>query len=308
MRIFRALITDKMSAPFSTQIKTSLREIARKLEVDDVTVRNRFRRFQEKDFLSGWRLIPNPSLFGYRMTMLLVDMAPKSPKDDMIRKLKLVHGIVVILNFHGDSLGIILFFGSDQSLTRTIELISRITNAENITKVRTFFPQCESKRLTETDWAIIRNMEENALKSHVKVAQELGFTTRTVRNRLQKLEREKALMIPPRVNIAATDGMISVILFYSYTSNEVKRSVDQSMLSHFEGNYLWPRLTDPEVAYLVLVIPNMALAKQILDWAKEQPGVARARVEVTVEVIDLWDKASDLFIAPTSPLSPKIPS
>ncbi len=100
----------------------------------------------------------------------------------MIKKLRLVEGIVAILNFHGDSLGIILFFACDQSLARTIELISRTTDAENITKISAFFPQSETKRLTETDWAIIYNMERDALKSHVRVAQELGLTTRTVRN------------------------------------------------------------------------------------------------------------------------------
>jgi DNA-binding Lrp family transcriptional regulator len=73
-------------------------------------------------------------------------------------------------------------------------------------------------------------MEKDALKSHVTVAKGLGFTTRTVRRRLQKLERERALMIPPKVNIAATDGMISVILFYSYMDSEAKKSVDQAML------------------------------------------------------------------------------
>jgi DNA-binding Lrp family transcriptional regulator len=308
VRILRALVNNRTSAPFSTQVKTSLREIARTLEVDDVTVRNRFKRFQEKGLLSGWRLIPNPGLFGYKMMMLLVDTAPKSPRDDMIRKLKLVQGTVVILNFHGDSLGVILFFGSDQSLTRTIELISRITNAENITRIRAPFPQSEAKQLTETDWAIIRNMGKDALKSQVKVSQELGFTTRTVRNRLQKLERERALMIPPKVNLAATDGMISVILFYSYTKSEVKSSVDLAMLSHFDGNYLWSRLADPEVAYLVLVIPSMVLVKQILDWAKEQPGVASARVEITVEAIDLWDKVRELFSTPADLLSLKVPN
>jgi DNA-binding Lrp family transcriptional regulator len=308
VRIFRELITDKMSAPFSNQIKTSLREIARRLQIDDVTVRNRFKRFQEKGFLSGWRLIPNPGLFGYKMTMLHVETMPKSPKDDMIKKLKLVHGVVAILNFHGDSLGIILFSRGDQSLVQTIELVSRITNAENIIRVRAPFPQCEANRLTETDWAIIRNMEKDALKSHVTVAKELGFTTRTVRRRLQKLERERALMIPPKVNIAATDGMISVILFYSYMDSEAKKSVDQAMLSRFEGNYLWARLADPEVAYLVLVIPSMVLVKQILDWAKELPGVARARVEITIEAIDLWDNARELFGSPADLLSLKFPN
>jgi DNA-binding Lrp family transcriptional regulator len=38
VRILRALVNNRTSAPFSTQVKTSLREIARTLEVDDVTV------------------------------------------------------------------------------------------------------------------------------------------------------------------------------------------------------------------------------------------------------------------------------
>ena len=65
VRIFRALLTDKLSAPFSIHAKASLRQVARDLNVDDVTVRNRFKRFQERGFLSGWRLLPNPRLFGY---------------------------------------------------------------------------------------------------------------------------------------------------------------------------------------------------------------------------------------------------
>jgi hypothetical protein len=48
--------------------------------------------------------------------------------------------------------------------------------------------------------------------------------------------------------------------------------------------------------------------KQILDWTKEQPGVASARVEITVEAIDLWDKASELFSTPSELLSLNAPS
>src|SRR4029077_14307025 len=128
VRIFRALLSEKPSAPFSTQVRASLRQVARDLGVDDVTVRNRFKRFQEKGFLSGWKVFPNPNLLGYRMMNVLVDTPPKSSKENMIMKLKLVHGIFVILDYHGDSLGIVLFYESDQSLSRTIRLISRITN------------------------------------------------------------------------------------------------------------------------------------------------------------------------------------
>src|SRR6266849_796155 len=101
--------------------------MARTLQVDHLTVRNRFKRFQDKGFLSSWQVLPNPSLFGYGMTNILVDMPSKAPKEDVIRKLKLIHGIVHLLDFIGNSIFIILFYDSEQSLSRTVELISRIT-------------------------------------------------------------------------------------------------------------------------------------------------------------------------------------
>ncbi len=138
-------------------------------------------------------------------------------------------------------------------------------------------------------------MEKDALKSHVSVARELGFSSRTVKNRLEKLQRERALMISANMNVAAVDGMISAILFYSYTSGDMKNTVDQAILSHFDGNYLWSRLTDPQHGYVVLVAPNVQSVQRFLEWAKHQPGVAIARIEVIVDAIDLWDKASELF-------------
>jgi DNA-binding Lrp family transcriptional regulator len=295
VRIFRALLTDKVSAPFSAHLKTSLREVARKLKVDDVTVRNRFKRFQDQGFLSGWRLLPNPTLFGYRMMNVLVDTQPKSPKNFMMERLKLIPGIVVLLDYQGDSLGIVLFYESDQSLSQTIELISKITSAEKITQFRAILPIGQANRFTDADWAIIRNMEHDAWKSHVEVAKELGYTARTVKNRLERLERQNALVIPPALDIASIDRMIGLVLYYSYTSRRMKQTVDRTLLSHFDGSYLWARLTDPEGAYLILLAPTMASVKQYQEWTRQQPGVAGARAEIIVESFNLWENTSKLF-------------
>ena len=59
----------------------------------------------------------------------MVDVQPESAKADTIRKLKLIHGVIVIVNFYGKALKIILLYDSDESRSRTVELISRITNA-----------------------------------------------------------------------------------------------------------------------------------------------------------------------------------
>ena len=295
VRIFRALLTDKLSAPFSTHVRASLRQVARDLGVDDVTVRNRFKRFQERGFLSGWRLLPNPNLFGCGYSVLLVDIPPKSSKDDLVERLSSVPGVVVILEYYGDSLGVNLFHDSEQSLARTIESISRITNAEGITRFRVFFPPPQGTHLTDTDWAIIENMGGDAWKSHVQVAKELKFTARTVKNRLERLQAQNALVIPPAIDIASLDRTIGVVLFYSYSRKEEKRAVDSAMLAQFDGSYLWARMTDPERAYLILVAPTMASVKAYLDWARQRPGIASARAEIVVESLNFWDKAKGFF-------------
>jgi DNA-binding Lrp family transcriptional regulator len=298
VRIFRAILTGNLSAPFSTRLRASLQEVGRRLHADDMTVRNRLKRFQEEGFVSGWILLPNPSLFGYRMTVVIVDASP-GPKEDMLNELKLVHGVVAILDFQGDSIGLVLLHESEQTLSSTLELISRITRAGNITLIRAKFPAPQLSRLADTDWAIVRNLEKDALKPYVQVAKELGVTPRTVKNRLQRLERQNALVLHPTLDIASVDRMVCLVLFYSYTNHEAKSAVDQAMVGHFDDSYLWGTLTDPERAYLVLVAPTQASVKHHLNWTKRLPGVAGARAQIVVENINLWEKAIDLFRQPS---------
>jgi DNA-binding Lrp family transcriptional regulator len=182
IKICRALITNSDLLPYSNPAKYSLREVARKLQVDHLTVNNRFDRLKEKGFISGWKVVPNPSLFGYKMINIIVDTPIKSAKQDMIRQLKLIHGVVNIVDHHGDSLGITLLYDSDESRSSTIELISRITHAENLIQFRVALPPGKTNRFTNTDWAIIRILENDGLKSFVQVAKEIGVTPRTVKN------------------------------------------------------------------------------------------------------------------------------
>jgi DNA-binding Lrp family transcriptional regulator len=295
VRIFRTLVADDSVSIISSHFRPSFREVARRLHIDEVTVRNRYRRFREKGFLSTLAVIPNPSLFGYGMTKLFIDIPSRSPKQDMIRKMKLVHGVVAIIDHYGDSFSVIVLFEGGESLSRTVELISRITNAENVSQLRLVFPTVHVDHLTETDWAIVRSMGKDALKSHVQIAKELGITARTVKNRLRRLEAGHALMIQAAVDLASIDGMIGLLLSYSYASNGVKARVDEAMLAHFDGNCLFAGLGDGERAYLALVAPTMASVKPFLEWAKQQPGVATARIEIIVESIRLSERAIELF-------------
>ncbi len=295
VKIFRALAAEGAIASSDSQVLHSIREIARTLGSDDMTVRNRYKKLQEAGCMSVWRLVVNPAFFGYKAVSLRIGVLPESAKPDMIRKLRLIHGVVSIIDHHGPSLRILLLYDSEESRSRAIELISRITNAENMSAVRMSGPSSETKRLTETDIAIIRALAMDARKPYVTVAKELGLSSKTVKNRLEKLSRERTLMAIPEVAIGDVEGLIPVMISYSYANGGAKASVDNTMIAHFDANFLWGVFSDPEQAYVVLSASTIGETRRFLTWAKEQPGIATAELDIAVECLNFPEMMGELL-------------
>lgn len=303
VKVLRALISESAVSPSNIQVNSSLRKIAKRLGADDMTVTNRFKRLQELGCMSVWKLAVNPTFFGYRMLDVTVDVQPESGKVDMIRKLKLVHGVIVIVNFYGRTLKIIILYDTEESHSRTVELISRITNADRVTVHQLALPRSETERLSETDVKIIQSLADDARKSSVLVAKEIGISTRTVRNRIEKLRREKTLFTLPNLSLGEIEGVITAYLSYAYTNNGMKGSVDRAMLAHFDANYLWGGFADPENSFLVLNASTIANVEKFLEWTKEQRGIARAQVNIPIKLFSFPEKLGELL----SVSAPKLP-
>jgi DNA-binding Lrp family transcriptional regulator len=295
VKIFRALLSERSVAPSNHQVSSSLRSIASRLGADDVTVNYRYKKLRESGALSGWRLAINPTLFGCRSLDATVDVQPESAKQDMIRKLSLINEVVGIQDFYGRGLKTIVVYRSDDARSRVIELISRITNAETMTQVRWVLPQSRTKRLTATDVAIIRALSNNPRMSSAQVARGLNLSTRTVRNHVEKLRRENTIHALPTLNMGGIPGLIPVHLSYSYSGSEPKGLVDRSILSHFETRYLSVMFSDPDRGYIWLVASTMNDVQEYLEWAKSQPGIAIARIDILVKWLTFPDKLLELL-------------
>jgi DNA-binding Lrp family transcriptional regulator len=294
VKILRALISESRASPSSAEVRLSLRAIAARIRADDMTVNYRYKRLQKSGALSDWHLILNPSFFSRSVLDVVVDVQPESEKADMIRKLKLIDGVFMILNFFGRALKILTMYSSNESRSRTIELISRITNAERITQSRMPLPLSRTKLLTETDVKIIGALSKDARKSSALVAKELGLSTRTVRNRIDRLRQENTIFTFPSLNIYGIAGLIPVYLSYTYC-NGTKSSVDRAMLTHFESSYLWGGFYDPDRGFIMLDAPTMGNVPRILEWAKSQPGIASARIDIPTEQFSYPEKFTELL-------------
>lgn len=295
IKIFRALQAEMAVAPSRAQVKSSLRSIAARVGADDMTVTYRYKKLEESGSMSGWQLIVNPTFFGSRMMDVAVDVQPESAKPDMIRKLKLVHEVLALFDFYGRALRMIVVYNGEEARSRTVELISRITNAEAVTQTRWALPQSRTGRLTDTDAGIIRALSHDARKSFVEVAREQRLSPRTVSNRVGRLRAENTIFALPIINMGGIPGLIPVYLSYTYSKDGVKGAVDRAMISRFEARYLFAQFSDSPGGWISLSAPATKDVKGYLEWARSQPGVASARVDILTESMMFPEKLIEIL-------------
>src|SRR5437879_4609267 len=233
VRVCRELFHDRTGPLLRSDFRRSYRSMARKLRVDEVTVRNRIKRLQQSGFLKGTRLIVNPGLLGVRVAQLWFDVRPPSAKDDLIRKLSLMHGVLAVSDSHGPSLTLVIMYESEISVKKEFELIAEMSNAQNLVRGNIPFPECAIE-LTHTDWKIIKDIQTDPRRSYSVISREVGMSRKTVKRRLQKMIEEEALFVIPSWNPKALDGAIIADLVVFYANPGSKADLDHQIVSQFD--------------------------------------------------------------------------
>ena len=270
-----------------------LRNIAKKLGVDKETIRNRIKRFKETGFLSSPMLLPNPNLFDINEIRLRFDVPSYLSKDDLMRKIRLIPGVDLIINHYGNSMFVGFFSETEQSVKKTIELISRISNTENLFRIDYVSPECKIK-LSKTDWSIMKSLQKDPGKTYAVVSRELGISSRTVKRRLERLVDAKALTLTWSYDLKAVDGtVVSLTVFYA--NPEQRAEINQRILSHFNDCLLRTDFNNKSYGVFNLIILNIAKTHEITAWMKEQPGVSNFRADVIQDLIYLWEPFQEMF-------------
>jgi len=95
-RIIREMLESKATSPVDSNVRKSLSSIARKLRVDENTVKNRIDRLRRSGFLRGWWVGINPNLVNQKMAQIWFDVKNSSAKQEVIEKIALIPGVALI--------------------------------------------------------------------------------------------------------------------------------------------------------------------------------------------------------------------
>ena len=293
-KLFQELFQSQDASPLPSDFRASFRSMARRLGVEEATLRNRIKSFQQSGVLNGWRVFVNPTLLGYGVAEIWLDVSPPSSKREMIRKIRLIQGVSDVVSHVGSSLTSILLYPGENSLRKQTELAARITNCENVVVARIPFPSCMIK-LAPMDWRIIRSLKDNPRKQYSLLSEQLGLSNKTVKRRIRRLIDGKAVFFLPSLDPTALRGVIIADLLVFYETPGSKHRVDTAIRSRLQKHLLRAEIGDKDHGFYNLAISNVAMAEEIQSWVGELPGVSNVRVDLVQERFESSDIMDDLL-------------
>ncbi len=260
--------------------------IAKKLGVDDQTVRSTVARMQDSGFLEGWTIRLNPRTLGMLGGSVLVRAGESvTPSmDKVVSRLQDVEGLVAIFTIFDDpGFRLVFFYEDDQDFERKSRLFSSICGASQpYASWRMPFPESRMK-LKKTDWQIIRCLRKNSRKSASEIAAEIGVSTRTARRRLEAMTADNSFFPIPIVDVKRIDGFLYHFVI-SFADKKAKATVDESLRRTIRGIIFAD--TNPENHTVIAsVCQNIWEARQISDWLRAQHGIKEVTARVFEEII-----------------------
>lgn len=280
--ILRELLVDESTLALQANIRKPYRAIARRLRVTEDTVRNRVQRMHDIGLIRRWRLGFNPTLLGLQMEYISADVNPPSNKEDVIRWARAIPRVLGIQSYADRSVGIEMAYAEREELDQTIIELKRKANSHKVFATKTPFLPCRM-RLTDMDWLIVREIQNDPRKPYGQVAESLGVSRRTVKRRAERMVKGHAFWLLPELGLRNLYGAYAN-LSVTYPPG-LKSEVDRKILQRYGALMIMGHSTLPEYSWFGFVVPNPGVAKEIQAWTSGLKGVTTAEVMTTEEIV-----------------------
>jgi DNA-binding Lrp family transcriptional regulator len=272
---------------FRWDIRESYASIAEKIGVDEETVRRRVKRARESGFLKGWKLFLNPHLMGLESTGMQLEIDDEERKAAVISQVELVDGVVILVNFHGKALRIILYYENESDLERKIQQIRSICGNDKLVRWKGGFPASDLK-MKRTDWEIVKAFRKDPRRSPSEVADELKVSARTVKRRLTIMTENNSIFMLTELDYDKSLGVACDFLIIC--PDETKRSeVDKQMRARLD-RVVFSFTEAKGFSIFALICLNLSESEEIHRWIKGMDGVSDVRVDILRGniLVDKW--------------------
>jgi DNA-binding Lrp family transcriptional regulator len=268
----------------TNDLRTSFRSMSRSLGVDQGTVRNRIRKLKKSGLIRGWRLEVNPSLLGRKLQCIMLEVPESHDKQDIVGKISSLDDVVLVCNFMGPSLQVLVSSQSDESLEKASRRIIEISGGGQPTWAQR--PTSTIRMaLKRTDWEIIKTLQQDPWLPYGQLAKMVGVSPKTTRKRIARLVDEGAIQLSVDVNFSALRGFIPASVIVQYSTAARGREVAGRIIDRLGDELFFAELGDPYVGVFAVSMQNVSSLEQIVEWVRNQPGVRSCQPLILLDVI-----------------------
>jgi DNA-binding Lrp family transcriptional regulator len=285
-------ILREMYAPAWARIggRQSNAALAKRLRVDEETVRSVVLKMRNSGFLKSWSVSLNPHALGMECESIVVGIGEEKShsKQKIVSQLKDVDGVVAIFSFMKDPLlRIVLYYSEDQELERKIRLISSICGTEQPeTSWKIPFP-AHDLDLKKSDWLIVRLLLQNSKRSVSEIAKAVGVSTRTVTRRLEVMMERKSFFLSPVVDATKVDGFLYHFVI-SIPDEAAKPAIDEKLRQSI-SRVVFADTSAQHYSIIAAICQNISEAEEICDLMRNTEGVQEVTATVFEDIIFVCD-------------------
>jgi DNA-binding Lrp family transcriptional regulator len=283
----------ELESPVSLQwnVRESLSSIAKKVKVDEETVRRRVDQMRRAGILIGWQLVVNPHLIGRESASLELDVKSGSPKNQVIDQMKLIDGVISILNFEGSSVQVGIYYKHERALAKQISLMESICGAKHSMFWNVAFPPCELK-MTKTDWVLLEILRKNPRRKLAEIAADASLSTRTVNRRMNLMVEQYAFFLHALIDLKKVGGLAYRLLLQTKDPDK-KAKIDDTVSSKIGDNLQWSYTFSDEYSMFALYCENVTQARDISDFVRNVDGISAVRMDIIENQVTIRDWIDD---------------
>lgn len=261
-------------------------ELAKRVGVDEKTVRARLARMQESGLLDGYDLFPNLRLFGLQEGVLYYFAMDPEEKETAFATLGKTRRVTLVHDFFKGPFCVVYAYPQEDPARRHEEIDALMgRKGEFVLEAN---PPQVPEAPSPLDWRIMAALRHEALLPAVELADRLGVTTRTIRRRLDRLADNHAYYVFPRLDPTKGDGLLFVSA--SAWPDAQDRASTVRRVREVVAPHRFLEVDAGEgVYYATLAVRSPTEAERIQRSLQRTEGVERAEVNLLQRAIDLSD-------------------
>jgi Lrp/AsnC family leucine-responsive transcriptional regulator len=271
--------------------RISFRDIAEMLDLSVNAVHKRVHTLQELGILNRFQAMVSPRVF--RPVLVLVNgFSQASRLDEAVDELGSDKRIMKVIMAGGNMVYIHALL---HDLSELQDLLDAIRKKGKISNPSFGFfqnPDDDVPAMSKMDYRIVNSLAANARKAVSNVAEELGVSTKTVRRRLSRMEKEGLIILTIDFVPTASSDIITILHIKVPDAEERKKMVP-SLFNEFRPHVIGlSHLFDPhDILYCTLWTKNMNEMMGIISKIQEDE-----RVESTIPNIYYNQKTFETWI------------